>query len=123
MFKEQRLCDLVLETEDGEVVCAHRAILATRSPVYFCIALPAYFCKTIKISLILLTCTTLKVFSAMFGHGMKEDNETKVPIREMDMLVLKEMLFYIYTGEVIRLLAHLFSRFQFSYIILLCTKF
>ena len=59
----------------------------------------------------------------MFGHGMKEDNETKVPIREMDMLVLKEMLFYIYTGEVIRLLAHLFSRFQFSYIILLCTKF
>ena len=57
---------------DKDVFFAHKFALATRS----------------------------EVFAAMFAHEMKENTENKVKIENVDGKVFKEMLRYVYTGEV-----------------------
>ena len=41
-----------------------------------------------------------EVFAAMFAHDMKENNENKVKIENIDSRVFQEVLRYMYTGKV-----------------------
>ena len=68
----KRFSDVNLVTSGGRVLKAHKNILAAASPI----------------------------FAAMFKHDMLEKKSNKVKITDVDYLVLKEMLRFIYTGEV-----------------------
>lgn len=71
LYDNQEFSDIKLLAR-GKVFHAHKNILASRS----------------------------SVFAAMFRHKMKENMENVVPIKDVRIKVLKEMLHYMYTGSV-----------------------
>lgn len=71
LFKTKNLSDVTITIEDKNIE-AHKSILAARSPV----------------------------FHAMFSSNMKENNEDKVNIEDIDYNVMEEMLYFIYCGTV-----------------------
>ena len=74
LFDNQKFSDITLSV-NGTEFQAHKNILAVRSPV----------------------------FAAMFEHDMEEKQSGKVEIHDFDGDVIKEMLFFIYTGKVLNL--------------------
>ena len=71
---------VAMSKADGDVETpveffAHKVILAARSPV----------------------------FAKMFSHEMQESLTNKVTLLDVDAAVLREMLFYVYTGRVIQM--------------------
>ncbi|KAL4098062.1 hypothetical protein QTP88_022733 [Uroleucon formosanum] len=70
--KDEVLCDIKLETDDGSIVIAHKVVLASVSPY----------------------------FRAMFTN-FEESNSNHVNIRELDSTVLQLLVNYFYTGEII----------------------
>ncbi|XP_065205328.1 speckle-type POZ protein-like [Planococcus citri] len=68
---EHREFSDVIISVNGQEYLAHKIILAARSPV----------------------------FAAMFAHNVKENEENRVYINDMDEEVASEMLRYIYTGK------------------------
>ena len=71
MQKANQLCDVTLETEDGEQIRAHRAVLSACSPF----------------------------FHAMFTSNLSESRNNMVKIWEMDMEVLHAIVRYCYTSS------------------------
>ncbi|XP_016664318.1 kelch-like protein 2 [Acyrthosiphon pisum] len=69
--REEVLCDIKLETDDGVLVCAHKLVLVTASPY----------------------------FRAMF-HNFAEGDKGVVNLRELDCNILQLLVDYIYTGEI-----------------------
>ena len=74
LFQSGKLSDVTLLVGDIELK-AHKAILSTRSPV----------------------------FAAMFEHDCKEKHESQVTISDVHVDVLKELLLFIYTGNVVNM--------------------
>jgi len=74
MLESQKFSDVKLAV-NGHEFYAHKAILASRSPV----------------------------FAAMFEHEMEEKKQNRVDITDMEHEVLKEMLKFIYSGKVTQL--------------------
>ena len=72
MFLSDELSDVKLVTRCGKVLKAHKIILASRS----------------------------QTFAAMFGHDMLENKTNSVEITDVVHEVLKEMLRFIYMGQV-----------------------
>ncbi|XP_065205322.1 speckle-type POZ protein-like isoform X2 [Planococcus citri] len=70
LLEDHRLSDVVLSV-NGEEYPAHKLVLTARSPV----------------------------FAAMFDHNVKENEENRVYIDDMDGKVVSEMLRFIYTGK------------------------
>ncbi|UYV69896.1 SPOPL [Cordylochernes scorpioides] len=70
LLESLKFSDVVLKTW-GHTVHAHKNILAARSPV----------------------------FAAMFEHEMKENRESLVEIEDMEPVVLRGMIRFIYTGQ------------------------
>ncbi|UYV69909.1 SPOPL [Cordylochernes scorpioides] len=70
ILESSKFSDVVLKA-CGHTVYAHKNILAARSPV----------------------------FAAMFEHDMKENRESLVEIEDMEPVVLREMIRFIYTGQ------------------------
>ena len=75
--KKEKMCDVAIKVIEKEnksppLACfyAHKAILAIRSPV----------------------------FAKMFSHDMKENTTDTIELCDIEPLVLKELLTYIYTG-------------------------
>jgi len=64
--------DVTFKTSDGDSVSAHRVIVAAGSPVFH---------------------------AMLFGHT-KEKNEFEIPLPTVDSHTLKQMLTFIYTGQV-----------------------
>ena len=71
LLVNNRLSDVVLVV-GGQELKAHKAILASRSPV----------------------------FAAMFEHDCEEKQQNKMNITEMDVEVCGEMLCFVYSGKV-----------------------
>ena len=69
LFNNKEFSDMEIEC-DGEIFYCHQAILSTRSDV----------------------------FRAMFQEDMAENRTNKVTIKEIDSDVVREMLYFIYTG-------------------------
>ncbi|XP_065205321.1 speckle-type POZ protein-like isoform X1 [Planococcus citri] len=70
LLGQDKLTDIVLSV-NGQEFPAHKIILSARSPV----------------------------FAAMFEHNVKENEENRVYINDMDEEVASEMIRYIYTGK------------------------
>lgn len=70
LFETQKFSDAILCVGKEEFF-VHKAVLAARSPV----------------------------FSAMFAHEMEEKKQNRVEITDVDPVVLREMLRFIYTGK------------------------
>lgn len=71
MQQEGQLCDVVLETESGDQIAAHRNVLAACSPY----------------------------FRAMFVGSLAESNQKIVYLKEIDFDVLKSVVSYAYNSE------------------------
>ncbi|XP_050424984.1 ring canal kelch homolog [Adelges cooleyi] len=69
--RDELLCDIKLEADDGTVVCGHKIILASTSPY----------------------------FHAMFT-SFEESNKDRVIIRELDSTALKLLIDFIYTAQI-----------------------
>ena len=69
LLENEQLADLVLSA-NGKEYQVHKAILAARSPV----------------------------FAAMFQHNMKENENSRIDITDVEETIVPEMLRYIYTG-------------------------
>ena len=74
LFESKKFSDIKLNV-NNEIFHAHTNVLASRS----------------------------QVFAAMFAHGMLEKAEGFVTIEDIDNKVFKEILRYIYTGQVLHL--------------------
>jgi hypothetical protein len=72
MFHEEFLCDIKIQTNDGVIFNAHKAILVARSPV------------------------CLK----MLTSNMKEAATNTVEVDDFDSTTMRELLRFIYCGEV-----------------------
>ena len=72
MQQEQQLCDVVLETECGNQIAAHRVVLAASSPY----------------------------FRAMFVNNLAERFQRNVYIKEIDFDILRAVVVYAYNREV-----------------------
>lgn len=70
-FRDEVLCDIKLETDDGTVVCGHKVVLASSSPY----------------------------FHAMFT-SFEESNKDHVVIRELDSTALILLVDFIYTAQI-----------------------
>lgn len=70
LFESQKFSDAILCVGKEEFY-VHKAVLAARSPV----------------------------FAAMFQHEMEEKKQNRVEITDVDPVVLREMLRFIYTGK------------------------
>lgn len=70
IFNESLFCDFKIETNDGEVLDAHKSFLAGHSPV----------------------------FKAMFQHDTEESRNSRVKLEDINGKAMKEVLRYIYTG-------------------------
>ncbi|XP_016656253.1 ring canal kelch homolog isoform X2 [Acyrthosiphon pisum] len=70
--KNEVLCDIRFETDDGTLVLGHKNVLIAASPY----------------------------FRAMFSN-FDESNKDLVNIRELDSTILQQLIDYIYTGEII----------------------
>jgi speckle-type POZ protein len=92
MLDDEILADFSLESSDGEVLKAHKFILAARSPVLF----------------------------AMVTSDMKEAQERIAMILDFNAKVLKELLRFIYSGvvenldEIARKLIYAAEKYQFE---------
>jgi len=71
VFREEVLCDIKLETDDGVIVCAHKVVLVSACPY----------------------------FRAMFT-SFAEGAKYVVNIRELDSNILQLLIDYIYTGKI-----------------------
>ena len=71
MFESSILADFELKMNDGEILMAHKSILAARSPV----------------------------FRAMLTTGMKEASKNSVEVPDFDSKTVRELLRFIYCGE------------------------
>lgn len=71
MFDNEYLTDFQLKTNDGETLKVHKAILAARSPVFY----------------------------TMLQQDMKEVNEGVAEVSDLDSVVMKEMLRFVYYNE------------------------
>ena len=71
LFDNEQFSDVTLKV-DGKSIAAHKNILASASPV----------------------------FSAMFSHQMKENNENEVWINDIDYDIVYELARFIYFGKV-----------------------
>lgn len=72
MFREEVLCDVKLQTDDGATLHGHRVVLAAASPY----------------------------FRAMFTN-FEERNKDEIRIRELDSTALKLLMDFIYTAKII----------------------
>lgn len=72
MQQDQQLCDIVLETECGNQIAAHRVVLAASSPY----------------------------FRAMFVNNLAESFQRNVYIKEIDFDILQAVVKYAYNSEV-----------------------
>jgi speckle-type POZ protein len=72
MFEEELLCDIKIQTNDGVIFNAHKAILVARSPV--CLKM-----LTIK---------------------MEETATNEVKVEDFDSVTMRKLLRFIYCGEV-----------------------
>jgi speckle-type POZ protein len=75
MFENSDLIDFKLKASDSEVLYAHKFILAARSPVFY----------------------------GMVTSEMKEANEGVVDVPDFDLMIMKEVLRFIYCNEVEKL--------------------
>lgn len=71
VFRDEVLCDIKLETDDGTIVYGHKVVLASTSPY----------------------------FLAMFT-SFEESSKDHVVIRELDSSALKLLVDYMYTAEI-----------------------
>ena len=71
MQQEGQLCDVVLETESGDQIAAHRNVLAACSPY----------------------------FRAMFVGSLAESNQKIVYLKEIDFDILKSVVAYAYNAK------------------------
>ncbi|XP_060871864.1 kelch-like protein 2 isoform X2 [Metopolophium dirhodum] len=69
--KDKILCDIKLETDDGEVIFGHKVVLASASPY----------------------------FLAMFTN-FSEKNQDQVAIRQLDSSALQLLIDFVYSGEI-----------------------
>lgn len=72
MFENELFVDFALQTNDGQVLRAHKVILSARSPVFF----------------------------AMLTSNMREAHQSVVLVPDFDSRVMLEVLRYIYVNEV-----------------------
>lgn len=72
MFDNELFADFMVKCNDGEILKAHKVILAARSPVFY----------------------------AMLNNNMKESNEGFVEIADFGSRTVKEVLRFIYCGKV-----------------------
>jgi len=72
LFRNEDLCDIRFETDDGTIIFGHKNVLMVASPY----------------------------FRSMFSNFDESDKEL-VKIREFDSTVLQLLVDYIYTGEII----------------------
>ena len=72
LFGNQTLCDINFCLENSQHVGGHKYILAARSPV----------------------------FAAMFQHEMQESKTGHVVIPDIELDIFKEMLYFIYSGQI-----------------------
>lgn len=72
MFGEELFTDFQLETNDGEVLKAHKVILAARSPVFF----------------------------SMLSNDLEEARTGSVKILDFNRQIMKEVLRFVYQNEV-----------------------
>lgn len=70
-FRDEVLCDIKLETDDGTIVFGHKVVLASTS----------------------------QYFHAMFT-SFEESNKDHVIIRELDSIALKLLVDFIYTAQI-----------------------
>jgi len=70
-FRNEVLCDIRFEADDGKIVIGHKNFLIAASPY----------------------------FRAMFSN-FYESNKDLVNIRELDSTILQRLVDYIYTGEI-----------------------
>eukprot|EP00102_Acyrthosiphon_pisum_P021695 XP_016658905.1 PREDICTED: ring canal kelch homolog isoform X2 [Acyrthosiphon pisum] len=70
--KNEKFCDIKLQTDDGKIIFGHKNILVSASPY----------------------------FNAMFSN-FNESNKDLVNIRKLDFHILQLLIDYIYTGEII----------------------
>lgn len=70
-FRDEVLCDIKLETDDGTTVHGHKVVLASASPYFY----------------------------AMFT-SFEESNKDHVIIRELDSTALKLLVDFIYTAQI-----------------------
>jgi len=68
----EKLSDVVLVTNEGHELSAHKMVLSIRSPV----------------------------FAAMFQHEMKENRENRVELTDVGVELADQFLFYLYNGTV-----------------------
>ncbi|XP_060877606.1 kelch-like protein 3 isoform X2 [Metopolophium dirhodum] len=69
--KNEVLCDITFKTDDGTILFGHKNVLMAASPY----------------------------FSAMFNN-FDESNKDLVSLRELDSTILRQLVDYIYTGEI-----------------------
>lgn len=72
MFNDELFTDFQLKTNDGEVLKAHKVILAARSPVFF----------------------------AMLTNDLEEAQTGSVKVRDFNRQIMKEVLRFVYQNEV-----------------------
>lgn len=72
IFRNEVLCDIRFEADDGKIVTGHKIVLIAASPY----------------------------FRAMFSN-FDESNKDLVIMRELDSTILQLLVDYIYTGEII----------------------
>lgn len=99
IFRNELLCDVKLETDDGTLVCGHKAVLASATPY----------------------------FQAMFTN-FEESKKSHVILRELDSSALKLLVDFIYTGQItvtehnlqVRLFFIIILFQFFLYVVLIC---
>jgi speckle-type POZ protein len=100
MLSDEIFVDFTLKSSDGDILKAHKSVLAARSPVFF----------------------------AMLKSDMQEASESIVSVPDINAKVLKELLRFIYSGavenldEVSRELIYAAEKYQIEYLKQICIK-
>ncbi|XP_016659557.1 ring canal kelch homolog isoform X2 [Acyrthosiphon pisum] len=98
--KSEVLCDIRFKTDDGTIIFGHKNVLMAASPY----------------------------FSAMFSN-FDESNKDLVNIRELDSTILRQLVDYIYTGEImitkenVQVLLPTANLLQLNYVSGACAEF
>lgn len=72
-FRNEKLCDIILRTIDGDEIRAHKCVLTTYS----------------------------EYFEKMFNGGFLESNKEVVFIKDISNAVLNDLIDFMYTGKLV----------------------